>query len=241
MNQMVSPAAHGAAVAPVDTSTASLNAARSLLAHLRHGQRIDPNLLRQAMEDAFGTSDASGAWSWKLAYDVCEAALVLFLRQYGPALMRKAGSVEAVLPMLDRLARLMPSHTRRSEESVDLQQFSTPLPLGLAAGHAAAIRPGDLVLEPSAGTGLMAALAEMLGGQLMLNELPDMRAGLLSGLFPAAGVTRFDATQINDHLDPDIVPSVVLMNPLFSVMAQVKGRVADAAYRHVASALVDGW
>ncbi len=32
-------------------------------------------------------------------------------------------------------------------------------------------------------------------------------------------------------------PSVVLMNPPFSVMANVSGRVADAAYRHVASAL----
>ncbi len=237
MNQMVSPAAHGAVVAPVDPASASLKAARTLLAHLQRGQRIDASLLRQSMEDAFGGSDASGALSWKLAYDVCEAALALFIRQYGPALMRKAGTVEAVLPMLDRLAGLMPSHTRRSEESVDLQQFSTPLPLGLAAAHAAAIRPGDLVLEPSAGTGLMAALAEMFGGQLVLNELSDARAGLLSGLFPAADVTRFDATQINDHLDPGVAPSVVLMNPPFSVMAQVKGRVADAAYRHVASAL----
>ena len=33
------------------------------------------------------------------------------------------------------------------------------------------------------------------------------------------------------------MPSVVLMNPPFSVMANVSGRMADAAYRHVASAL----
>jgi predicted RNA methylase len=237
MNQMVSPAASVAAVSPVDPANASLKAARTLLIHLQRGQRIDAVVLRAAMEDAYGASDASGVWTWKQAYDVCEAALVLFLRQYGPALMRKAGSAEALLPMLDRLSGLMPSHTRRSEESVDLQQFSTPLPLGLAAAHAAAIRPGDLVLEPSAGTGLMAALAEMRGGQLVLNELSDIRAGLLSGLFPAASVTSFDATQIHDHLNPDIAPSVVLMNPPFSVMAQIKGRVTDAAYRHVASAL----
>lgn len=237
MNQMVSPAARQAAFLPVDHYAQCLTAARALHSQLQNGRRIDAGILRGAMEDAFGASDASGAWTWKLAYDACEAAQVLFLRQYGPALLRKAGSVEAVLPMLERLAGLMPSHTRRSEESRDFQQFSTPLPLGLVAAHAAAISPGDLVLEPSAGTGLIAVLAEMLGGALALNELAETRAGVLRGLFPAASVTQFDATQINDHLEPAINPSVVLMNPPFSVMAQVKGRVADAAARHIASAL----
>ena len=50
-------------------------------------------------------------------------------------------------------------------------------------------------------------------------------------------ITRFDAAQIDDHLDPATVPRVVLMNPPFSVMANVEGRVADAAFRHIASAL----
>lgn len=48
---------------------------------------------------------------------------------------------------------------------------------------------------------------------------------------------RLDAAQIDDHLDRAINPTVVLMNPPFSVMANVSGRMADAAYRHVASAL----
>src|SRR6185437_8135770 len=56
-------------------------------------------------------------------------------------------------------------------------------------------------------------------------------------LFPAVPVTRFDAAQIDDHLDPVAVPSVVLMNPPFSAMANVAGRMADTAYRHIASAL----
>ncbi len=80
-------------------------------------------------------------------------------------------------------------------------------------------------------------MARMLGGDLALNELAGLRAGLLERLFADAPVTRFNATQIHDHLDPSILPSVVLMNPPFSVLAQVRGRVADAAYRHVASAL----
>ena len=80
-------------------------------------------------------------------------------------------------------------------------------------------------------------LAEIAGARLMLNELADTRADLLSSLFPAIPVTRFDAAQIDDHLEATAVPSVVLMNPPFSVMANVSGRMTEAAYRHVASAL----
>src|SRR5690606_34479027 len=171
------------------------------------------------------------------AYDACEAAIVLFLRKYGKALFRKAGSPADSLPLLTRIAGLLPTHTRRSEEAQAFQQFSTPIPLGLAAATAATITSADRVLEPSAGTGLLAILAEIAGGALLLNELAETRAGLLSSLFPAAPVTRFDAAQIDDHLDPAVVPSVVLMIPPFSVMAKVEGRVADAVVRHVASAL----
>lgn len=102
---------------------------------------------------------------------------------------------------------------------------------------AAAIAPNDVVLEPSAGTGLLAILAEISGSTLLLNELAETRADLLAGLFPAIPVTRLDAAQIHDHLKPDAIPSVVLMNPPFSAMANVSGRMAGAANRHIASAL----
>ena len=212
-------------------------AALLILPHLERGARVDAVALRDAMEAAFGGSDATGLWDWKTAYEACEVATVLFLRKYGKALFRKAGSPVAALPLLGKIAGLLPTHTRRSQESQALQQFSTPIPLGLVAATAAAITPADRVLEPSAGTGLLAILAEIAGGSLVLNELADTRAALLSSLFPAIPVTRFDAAQIDDHLDAAIIPSVVLMNPPFSAMVHVEGRVADAAFRHVASAL----
>ncbi|TPI26586.1 methylase [Mesorhizobium sp. B3-2-1] len=220
-----------------DPAAAIYAAALLLLPHLERGQRIDTADLRAAMEASFGRSDASGAWDWKTAYDAGEAATVLFLRKYGKSLLRKAGSPACALPLFERIAGLLPTQTRRSEESQAFQQFSTPIPLGFAAVTAAAITPTDRVLEPSAGTGLLAILAEIAGGSLVLNELAEVRAGLLSTLFPALAITRFDAAQIDDHLDPSIMPTVVLMNPPFSVLAHVQGRVADAAYRHVASAL----
>jgi len=218
-------------------SSAILAAAQSLLSHLERGERIDAALLRCAMERAFGASDASGAWDWKAAYEACEVATVLFLRKYGKALFRKAESPAARLSVLSRIVGLLPTHTRRSEESQALQQFSTPLPLGLAAVTAAAITPTDRVLEPSAGTGLLVVLAASTGAALILNELAETRAELLTSLFPASPVTRFDAAQIDDHLDPTAVPSVLLMNPPFSALAHVAGRSADAGFRHIASAL----
>ncbi len=223
--------------APVARASAIIAAAHQLLTLLERGQRIDNANLRIAMETAFEASDTSGAWDWKTAYEACESATVLFLRKYGRALFRKAGTPAARLAALSKITGLLPTHTRRSEEAQALQQFSTPVPLGLAAIAAAAITPHDIVLEPSAGTGLLAILAEISGGSLLLNELAETRADLLGQLFPALAVTRCDAAQIDDHLPACAVPSVIVMNPPFSVMANVSGRVADAAARHVASAL----
>jgi predicted RNA methylase len=218
-------------------SSALAQAARLLLPDLERGRRIEAAMLRAAMEAAFGASDATGTWGWKSAYDACEAATVLFLRKFAPALRTKAASPAAMLPLLARIAGLLPTHTRRSEESQAFQQFSTPVPLGFAACTAAAITPVDRVLEPSAGTGLLAILAELAGGSLVLNELAEARAALLDQLFPGIAVTRRDAAQIDDHLDPAVMPSVVLMNPPFSAMAHVDHRMADATLRHVSSAL----
>ena len=142
------------------------------------------------------------------------------------------------IEMLSRLAERLPSQTRRSEESERLQQFSTPITLGFAAAEAAALTPSDLVLEPSAGTGLLAIFAEFAKARLALNEIAETRAGLLARLFRDAGpVTAHNAEHIHDHLAPEVRPSIVLMNPPFSASPHVNGRFAEAAFRHVASAL----
>jgi predicted RNA methylase len=212
-------------------------AATVLLTHLEHGQRIDAAVLRSVMERSFGASDATGAWDWKLAYEATEAATVLFLRRHGPALIRKAGAAKAVLSLLERIKALLPTQTRRSEDSAAFQQFSTPITLGWVALTAAALTKNDVVLEPSAGTGLLAILAELQGARIVLNELTEVRAGLLTRLFPNVQVTRFDAAQIDDHLAVDVRPSVILMNPPFSAMAHVAGSAHDATFRHISSAL----
>ena len=220
-----------------DTASALIQAATTLTAALAQGRAVDARALRTAMEAAFGASDSTGAWVWKDAYEAGEAAQVLFLRRYGSAMRAKAGAPAAMLVMLALVAALLPTQTRRSEESQALQQFSTPLPLGFVASVAAGLTSADHVLEPSAGTGLLAIFAELAGASLVLNELAPTRAGLLERLFATVPVSRHNAEQIHDHLPAGVRPSVVLMNPPFSASPNIEGRVAGAALKHVASAL----
>ena len=221
-----------------DKVSGLFHAATALAQLLGQGRALDSRSLRSAMEAAFGASDADGAWVWKDAYEACEAAQVLFLRKFGGAMRSRAGSRETMLNMLTRLAERLPSQTRRSEESERFQQFSTPITLGFVAAEAAALSSADLVLEPSAGTGLLAIFAELARARLALNEIAETRAGLLGHLFrdATAPVTRHNAEQIHDHLDSSIRPSVVLINPPFSASPNVEGRFAEATVRHIASA-----
>ena len=82
---------------------------------------------------------------------------------------------------------------------------SSPLPCRLPTPRCKPLPsdPGDIVLEPSAGTGMLAVMAECAlgkrtddarsGDPLHLNEIAAVRAGLLAGLFQDAPVTRHNA------------------------------------------------
>ena len=177
-----------------------LAAARALTPHLNRSRPLDRKLVASVMTTTFGGSDAEGAWLWRDAYDAIEAALVLQLRRLAPQIGRLEDAPAEIVALLANLAELSLTHTRRSEEQVALDQFSTPPQLGALAVLAAQVRPGDQVLEPSAGTGLLAILAEACGASLTLNELAAGRAGLLEGLFPAAARSQHDAEHLRDIL-----------------------------------------
>ena len=130
---MVFPVAD--AVTPLAAAPAILAAANLLLPHIERGQRVDAATLRAAMETAFGTSDATGAWDWKLAYEACEVATVLFLRKYGKALFRKAASPAARASVLAKIAGLLPTQTRRLRGKPEFP----------AVQYASASRPGRTV------------------------------------------------------------------------------------------------
>jgi len=232
-----------AAACPQQTATAIITAAHDLLGHLAAGRRIDTPAIRTAMQSAFGASDATGAWDWKIAYEAVEVAQLLFMRRYGLAIHARTADPFERLKLVERIARLAPTQTRRSEEMQAYQQFSTPLGLAWVTGFAAGFLPDELVLEPSAGTGLLAVQAEFAGCSLAVNEVAEVRAALLGSLFASSHVSMHDAAQIHDRLDAAVVPSCIIMNPPFSAALNVDSRVADAAIRHLSSAvarLADG-
>lgn len=166
MNALSSRNANAITVAPgsrQERSRASsiFSAGGVLLPLLEAGHSVTSAHLREILTTEFGGSDAEGYWSWKDAYEATEAAQVLFLRKFGSAISARTNTPAAALSILTRLAALLPTHTRRSEESQRLQQFSTPIPLAYVAARAAGILADDIVLEPSAGTGLMAIFGEL--------------------------------------------------------------------------------
>jgi predicted RNA methylase len=211
-----------------------LRVARALLSMFRSGERVDRDRLRRLFEGETGRSDASGAWSMREAFDALELAEILFLGDPACPLLREA-PVES-LRRLEAFARMLPVQGYRSEAQVELQQFSTPLPLAFLAGLAAEPRSGDVLLEPSAGNGMLAWTAARAGARLILNELDERRRASLGEAFPAAVIFGHDAELIDDLLPEALSPTLVLMNPPFTRSA---GRIEDrhAAARHVAAAL----
>ena len=223
-----------------DTAQRIFSAGTSLLRHLEEGRAIDARTLRDAMTAAFGGTDAGGAWLWKQAYEASEVATTLLLRRFGPAMVTRAANPTDVLALIARIALLEPPQTRRDDVQQRFQQFSTPLELAWCVAACASVTAPDVVLEPSAGTGTLAAAAALgldtaAGGRLALNELTSTRAGLLHLAFPSADVSRHDAENIADLL-PDLRPSVVVMNPPFSRSAGSSKLASGTDLRHVAAA-----
>jgi hypothetical protein len=192
-----------------------LAAARALTPQLNRSRALDRRLVAGVMTTSFGGSDTEGVWLWRDAYDAVEAAMVLQLRRLAPQIGRLEDAPAEIVALLANLADLGLTHTRRSEEQVALDQFSTPPQLGALAVLAAQVRSGDQVLEPSAGTGLLAILAEACGAELAVNELAAGRAAILAGLFPAASRTQRDARYLRDTLPGSGTFHAILANPPF--------------------------
>ncbi len=221
-----------AAALELDFTEPSITAAKAVADTIaRNGSLLRSTLLR-VMEQAHGGSSADGRWCLRDAYDVLELAEVMYV-----ATANLPVDPGACLAALTDLVVDLPTHTVRSEEQIELQQFSTPAPIAYLATLAARIAHTDLVLEPSAGTGLLAAFASRTGARLVLNEIDPARAEMLGAAFPGVAVTRHDAELIHDLLAPSIRPSAVLINPPFS---RSIGRHADplAAFRHLRAALM---
>lgn len=215
---------------------ATLHAVARLVAdHLGRAGTVSRQHLNRLMGETFDATDASGAWSMRDAYDALEAAQVLHLRDGGTSPLGLPDP-RAILAALTDLERSLPTQTYRSEHQVDMQQFSTPAALAWLAALAAQIGDDDIMLEPSAGTGMLTILAARRGAVLHLNERDPLRAALLARV-AGQHVTVYDGASIDDWLPASFAPSVVLINPPFS-RSEGRGRDRHAGARHLRSALV---
>lgn len=235
LQSLLAPRAASASMSDRDRAARIFAAGRSVLPILRVLKPVTVSKLREIMTEAFGTSDTSGVWVWRDAYEACEVAQALYVRTYGARIV--AAGAGAAVRAADMLTEHLPSQTRRSEEQIGMQQFSTPLALAMLAGRAAAMTTDDVVMEPSCGTGMLAAQGAAAGCALVLNEMAGVRAHLAGMTFPGTPVTMFDGATINDRLDSAVRPSVVLINPPFSVSAG-RGKDIDAGWLHIRSALL---
>lgn len=208
-----------AAEPPSQDSSPAVRLADRLVQQFRDGKPITKmNMLAMAKQE-YGGGMAEGTFDTKDATDALELAVNKWVIEKAPSIPEK-GRLGWFQGIVDNL----PTQTVRSGETDALQQFSTPPHYAYVAAWVANIGPSDIVLEPSAGTGSIAAAARVFGpSQVLGNEISPRRLELLRSL----GLDRvFDvnAEQLNNLLPADVRPTVVVMNPPFS---QTAGRMGN--------------
>ena len=176
-------------------------------------------IMREA-ERIFEGTAASGAWSMRNLYDAGELAQTIRLAGLGLSGADKSQWKKAIREA-DEWSKSLPSQTVRTPKQNELNQFSTPSPYALLAAYAAGITSNTRILEPSAGTGLLAGAAIGAGARsLFVNEVDGKRAALLSELESVTKgtveVSSHDARYIDALHANRPRPHAVVMNPPFS-------------------------
>jgi len=167
------------------------------------------------------------------AYDAAEAGFNIYLNRIGLNLADAHATLKQLLADQSRL----PLQTRRDQNQIDFQQFSTPPAQALVVVKAAALCAGMIVLEPSAGTGNIACLARLSGAKVDANEIDERRHDLLSlqGFEP----TALDAERLDNLLPAEKSYHAIVMNPPFSATGgRVTGHQTAFGARHIEQALL---
>ena len=200
---------------------------------------LSPAQLFGWADSAHGGTQAEGKYTPKDAYDAMEVGINKYITDSGVDPTANAERAVTDIKLLKAAINRLPTQSKRTAETDEFQQFSTPPPLAYAANWAANITPADTVLEPSAGTGNLATFAKMAGPkEVIVNELSPRRADLLKQLGFDRVFTE-NAEQLNNILPKDVKPTVVVMNPPFSATAgRLQGaRKTEFGALHVEQAL----
>jgi hypothetical protein len=186
---------------------------QDLVRRLRAGESFDNMKLKRLADKFFGGIRAKGTYTSRDCYDALEAAVNKFLLETIAA--KAALPASSTLSELRHLLGRLPAQTARTTEQIEFQQFSTPPTIAFIASRLVDLQPGDIVLEPSAGTGSLAIWPRASGARVVCNEINSRRGALLKEIL-GFETFRFDAEMIDDVLPAEISPSAILMNPPFT-------------------------
>lgn len=189
-------------------------------------------------DETYGGTRSQGKYGPSDAYDSLETGVNLYLKgRTDPTV--DAESAKRTVEQLESLLDRLPSQTNRSGEKDEYQQFSTPPAYAFVANWLANIKPGDVMLEPNAGTAGLAVHAQNAGAEVYANELSKRRAELLKP-FGFKGIFTEDAEQAANILPNKMPrPDVVVMNPPFSHAAERMGlkTISGTDLKHVTASL----
>ncbi len=214
-----------------------IDLAERLAEHLKNGPVSAKELFEHA-DAAHGGTRAQGKYGQSEAYDSLETAMNMNLAgKSNPSANLEDAKAQA--EEIAKQVKNLPTQTNRTGNKDELQQFSTPPHYAFAAAWLANLKPGDTVLEPSAGTGSIAVHAANAGANVVANELDPHRVDLLKHQFGPDNVHMENAEQIGGILPQrGVSPSVVLMNPPFSTTGgRMDKKDSMAAAKHIDEAL----
>lgn len=214
-----------------------------VLNQLSEGKKFTSQELQEAANKAYGGTMAEGKYDVKAMTDAMELGVNRYIidtvsneqSDFNAPEAKKA--VESIDEITSDILSMIPTQTKRSEEQISLQQFSTPPNIAYLASWVANIDKSDTVLEPSAGIGGLASFAKADGAKVYVNELSESRLDMLKQL-PFDGFFKENAEQIHNILPDSVSPSVVLMNPPFSSTGGRTKNSTKNAIPHIEQALL---
>lgn len=181
------------------------------------GEVFDNPKLNRIGESFLQGTRGMGTFTPRDIYDAMETAVTIYLLHSGLARegLETDRPRDFITQVLKPLTKRLPRQTDRTQEHVELQQFSTPPTIAYLAARALNPRPEDIAMEPSAGTAALALwLLAAACAEVLTNEIAPRRCALLelAGFSP----TTYDGEYLHDLLPREIRPTAFLTNPPFS-------------------------
>lgn len=226
--------------APVAETTPARSPQAKIIESVRKALDEDGDVieLEKIAEGVYGAKRTSGAWTKRQAYEAQEAGINSWMRDRAKDVM--AMDPKKAIGFLRGKVKRLATQSVRDDQQIQRQQFSTPPHLAYLAQKVANVTKDDSVLEPSGGTGGLVSLVLPIAKRVHLNEIDPERAALAREV-GFESQSNHNAEVINALLPADVKPTVVIMNPPFSMGGfNEKGEGANRTlfgYQHVESAL----